>query len=93
MSAVRFTPWAMASRMATRARYGSASLKSKCSNSRPGIVTLVASDTWLAVWTMERLTVAGLMRLTSLFCRAGTSWVSSEKNWKTILFSLPGVPQ
>ncbi len=35
----------------------------------------------------------GLKMLISLFWRAGTSWLSSEKNWKTILFSLPGVPQ
>ena len=55
--------------------------------------TLVVLGTWLAVCTMERFTVAGLMMLISLFCRAGTSWVSSEKNWKTILLSLPGVPQ
>ena len=37
--------------------------------------------------------MAGLMTWTSLFWSAGTSWVSSVKNWKTILSSLPGVPQ
>ena len=49
--------------------------------------------TWLAVCTMLRFTVAGLKMLISLFWRAGTSWLSSEKNWKTSLLSLPGVPQ
>ena len=87
------TPWAMASRTWSLARYGSAWLKSKCSNSSPGSVTFVVLGTWLAVWTMERFTVDGLKMLISLFWRAGTSWLSSEKNWKTSLFSLPGVPQ
>src|SRR5271166_2931023 len=83
----------MASRTWSFARYGLASLKSKCSNSSPGAVTLVVFGIWAALWTIDVLTVAGLMTWTSLFWRAGTSWVSSEKNWKTILFSLPGVPQ
>ena len=89
----RSTPWAMASRTWSLARYGSAWLKSKCSNSSPGSVAFVVFGTWLAVCTIDRFTVEGLKMLISLFCRAGTSWLSSEKNWKTILSSLPGVPQ
>ena len=59
----------------------------------PASVIFVASGTWLAVWAIDRLTVEGFEMLISLFCRAGTSWLSSEKNWKTKLSSLPGVPK
>src|SRR5664280_3759901 len=83
----------MAWRTWSLARYGSAWLKSKCSNSRPGAVTLVVFGTWAALLVIDVLTVAGLITWTSLFCRAGTSWVSSVMKLKTILFSLPGVPQ
>ena len=83
----------MASRTGSLARYGSAWLKSMCSNSRPGSVTFVVFGTWLAVWTIERFTVDGLKMSISLFWSAGTSWLSSEKNWKTSLLSLAGVLQ
>ena len=49
--------------------------------------------TWAALWTIDVLTVAGLISWTSLFWSAGTSWVSSVMKLKTILSSLPGVPQ
>ena len=75
------------------ARYGFASLKSKCSNSRPGIVCLVMPVTWSADCTIDRLTLAGLIRFTSLFWSAGTSDESSEMNEKVIVESLPGVLQ
>ena len=58
MMAWRFTPWAMASRTWSLARYGSAWLKSKCSNSSPGSVTLVVFGTWFAVCVIDRFTVA-----------------------------------
>ncbi len=56
-------------------------------------MALVVLGTWFAVWTMLRFTVEGLMMSISLFWSAGTSWLSSEKNWKTSLFSLAAVLQ
>src|ERR1035441_9229840 len=49
----------MAWRTWSLARYGSAWLKSKCSNSRPGTVTLVVFGTWAALWVIAVFTVAG----------------------------------